>query len=118
MYRKGADYQSVTLRGTNQHLHVRGPDRKILVTLPSARDREPYINAGVPKDLWDRWSKEHADSWLLKSGQLFVVPKPADAKAVAAEAKATSAAIFEPLDPTATVKLDDHTIARRTDDYE
>ena len=115
-YIKGADYQKFTLKGTNQHLHIRGPNGKVLATLPSARDREPYINVGVPKDLWDRWSKEHQDSWLLKSGQLFVVPKPADTKAVVADAKATSSAIFEPLDPSKPFRVAGNEVSKRIDD--
>ncbi len=116
MYRKGADYQTFTLKGTNQRLFVRGPDGKILTTLVSARDKEPYLNQGVPKDLFDRWCAEHRDAWVLKSGQVFLVPKPADTAAVMKDAQATSANILEPLDPSKTFKIDGMEINRRTDD--
>lgn len=60
--------------------------------------------------------KEHADSPLLTNGQLFVVPKPADAVAVTKDAKAMSPAIFEPLDPAAKFNVELHAIEKRQDD--
>lgn len=117
-YRQHADYQAVTLKGTGQHLFVRHPaTRKVITTLPSQREAEPWLNQ-VPKDFWDRWSKEHADSWLLKSGQLFVIPKPdaATIKAASADAQATSPAVFQPLDPSQPFKVEDHTVTKREDE--
>jgi hypothetical protein len=116
-YTKGADYQAITLKGTNQHLLVReAGTRKILTVLPGKRDREPYINHGVPKDFWDRWCKEHAESPLLKTGQIFVIPKPADQAAVTKDAKAMGPAIFEPLSQTEKMKIDGVDLTRRADD--
>jgi len=86
--------------------------------MPSARGREPFINTGVPKDLWDRWCKENRENWALTSGQIFEIPKndSATVKSVSTDAKAKSAPIFEPADPTQPMKIDGLEIAKRTDD--
>lgn len=117
-YVKGKDYATFTLKGTNQHLIIRGPDGRPFATAPNQRNREPFINENVPKDLWDRWVKEHQDSPLLASGQLFVVPKndPNTVKAAGLDARAKGSAIFEPLEQGATMKIEDHTIASRKDE--
>jgi hypothetical protein len=44
------------------------------------------------------------------------VPKPADTKAVTADAKAKSAPVFEPHDPSVPMKIDGLEIAKRADD--
>jgi hypothetical protein len=118
MYRKSADYATFTLKGRNQHLLVRNPVGKIVTTLASQIGLEPVITHGVPADLWQRWSKEHADSWLLKSGQIFVLPKTdaATVKAVTTDAKAISPNILEPLNPKEVMKIDSVSIQRRVDD--
>jgi hypothetical protein len=111
---KGEDFQSYTLRGTNQHLIVRDQTRKPIAVLPNQKGREPYINHNVPKDLWERWCKANAKSWHLTSGQIFLVPKD-DAnttKAATLDAAAKSKAIFEPLDPAEKVKLENNEISR------
>ncbi len=108
----------MTLKGTGQHLFVRDPQsRKVLTTLPGRRDAQPYLNQ-VPKDFWDRWTKEHPDTWLLKSGQLFVIPKTdaATVKAVTTDAKAISPEIFQPLDTREPFKVEDHSISKREDE--
>lgn len=119
MYVKGEDYAKFTLRGTNQHLIIRDvATRKPIGTLPNAMNREPYINDNVPKALWERWVKDNAKNWALKSGQIFLVPKnDADTvRAAGMDAKAKSPAILEPLSQTATMKLENHEISRRTDE--
>jgi hypothetical protein len=113
--RKGADYQTYTLKGRNQHMFVRGPDRKILTTLASQIGLDPVITQ-VPADFWQRWSREKKDSWLLKSGHVFLVPKPSDLKAVSTDAKAISPNILEPLNPKEVMKIGDMEIKRRVDD--
>jgi len=115
-YQKNKDYATFTLKGTNQHLIIRGPDGRPFATAPARRGREPYINLNVPKDLWDRWCKEHQDSPLLTGGQLFVVPKLDDAKAAGLDAQAKAPALFEPMDPGTSMKIEDNTIARRVDE--
>jgi hypothetical protein len=115
-YRKLADYKAITLKGTNQHLIVRDAAGKPLMTHASQRGREPFINENVPADFWQRWVAEHKDSPLLTGGQLFVVPKPADAKAVGADAKATSPALFEPMDPTQSFRVEGNVLEPRKDD--
>jgi len=113
-----ANYHSVTLKGTNQSMRVRDPESgRILTTLPSRRDPAPYLNHGVPKDFWTQWVAEHPDSWLIKSGQLFVVPQPDKATVTAAslDAKATSAEILQPVDPTVPFKVEDVEITKRDD---
>lgn len=117
LYRKHEDYQSFTLKGANQHSIVRDPQGKPLAMLPNQANREPVINM-VPKDIWDRWFKEHSKSWHVTSGQVFLIPKTdaGTVKAVVLDAKGKSAAIFEPIDPTKTMKMEDHSITRREDE--
>lgn len=117
-YSKNRDYQSFTLKGTNQHLLVRDPQtRKVLTLLPGRQNAEPFINQ-VPKDIWDRWCKEHAGSWLLVQKQLFVVPKNdgAEIEAVSLDAQATSKPIFQPLDPASVIDFDGAKVEKRTDE--
>jgi hypothetical protein len=117
-YSKNPDYQSFTIKGANQHLLVRDPStRKIVTTLPARRTSQPFINQ-VPKEFWDRWNKEHPASWYLASGQLYVIPKT-DAETVEAvtiDAQAKSDPIFRPLDPMQVVDLDGAKIEKRTDE--
>lgn len=117
-FQKHADYQAVTLKGTNQHLILRDAQGKPLVTLANARDKEPFVNHGISKDFWERWCKENAHNWALRSGQIFAVPKPdaATVKAVAADAKAQSAAILEPLDTSVPFKAEGNALEKRKDD--
>lgn len=115
-YSKNKDYRELLLKGANQHLVIRDPStRKIVSTLPARRTSEPYLNT-VPKDFWDRWVKDHPDSWFITSGQLFVVPKPDDLEAVTMDAAAKSDPIFRPMDPTEVVDLDGAKIEKRTDE--
>lgn len=117
-YSKNSDYQSVTLRGSNMHLLVRDPQtRKIVTTLPSRQNAEPFINQ-VSKDFWDRWTKEHAGSWLLVQKQLFVIAKndATEIEATKIDAQATSKPIFQPIDPNAVLDLDNVKIEKRTDE--
>lgn len=117
-YTKGTDYASFTLKGTNAALLVRDPStRKIVTTLPARRNAQPYINQ-VPKEIWDRWCKEHPNSWYLTTGQLFVVAKndPVEIEATAVDATQKQAPIFQPMDPSAVVDLDNVRIEKRTDD--
>jgi hypothetical protein len=120
MYQRHADYAAFTLKGTNQNLILRGPDGRPLVTLASARGLEPFINAGVPADLWNRWKKENAANWALRTGQIFEIPKndAATVKAVAADAKAASPAILEPMDPAAKFNVEGSVLEKRKDEVE
>lgn len=114
MVRKLDNYACFTLCGTNQHLIVRDQTRKPVAVLPNQRNREPFINPNVPKELWERWVKENSKSWHLTSGQVFLVPKndPNTVKAAALDAAAKSKPIFEALDPSDVMKLEDNTISR------
>lgn len=116
-YVKGRDYQSFTLKGSNQHLIVRDQTRKVVALLPSRQNAEPFINQ-VPKDLWDRWCKEHAGSWLLQQKQLYVVAKNDGTEIAAAsmDAQAASKPIFQPMDPNAVIDLDGTKVEKRTDE--
>jgi hypothetical protein len=118
MYQKHEDYAAFTLKGTNQHLILRDPLGKPLTTLASQRDREPFINLGVPADLWNRWTRENPKNWALRTGQIFLIPKAdaATVKAVSADAKATSPAILEPLDPTAKFNVEGTVLEKRRDE--
>jgi hypothetical protein len=123
MVRKSENYKSFLIKGTNQHLIVRDQTRKPIAVLPNQANREPYVNS-VPKDFWDRWVKDNSDkngkptSWHLTSGNLFVIPKDdaSTLKAAVVDAKATSAPIFEPLDPSKTMKLENNAISRREEE--
>jgi hypothetical protein len=118
-YQRHADYAQFNLKGLNQHSLLRDPNtRRILTTLASQRDREPVVSQ-VPADLWQRWKKEHANSWLLKSGQVFEIPKTdaATVKAATKDAKAVSPAIFEPIDPAVAMKLGENILTKRADEY-
>lgn len=114
MYRKLPSYGSHLLRGTNQQLLVRDQTRKVVAMLPNQRDREPYINHNVPKDIWDRWYKLNDKSWFITSGNIFLVPKTdsSTVKAVTLDNAAKSKPIFEPIDPSQTMKLENHEISR------
>lgn len=119
MYSKNENYQSFTLKGTNQHLIIREPNtRKPIGTLPNQANREPFINPNVPKELWDAWVKANPKNWALRTGQIFLIPSrdEATAKAATLDAKAKSAPILDPVDPTATMKIENHAITRRTDE--
>ena len=118
-YRKSDSYQSFTLKGTNQNLIVRDQQnpKKIITTLPARAGLEPFINQ-VPKDFWDAWVKKNEKSWLLRSGQIFVVPSTDGASIAAAsmDAQAQSAGILQPLDPNATLDFDGIKIEKRKDE--
>jgi hypothetical protein len=97
---KGADYQAVTIKGWNAHtedmrrqLFVAGSD----TGLPHGMNTRPFLNRGVPKDFWVRWSREHPNSWLLKNEILFVADDEASAASRVADAEKTPK-ILEPLD--------------------
>lgn len=120
MVTKHENYDSFVLKGTNQHLIVRDQTRKPVAVLPNQRNREPYINLNVPKDLWDRWKKENAKSWHLTSGQVFEVPKNDrdTVKAATIDAAAKSSPIFEPLDPSQKMQLENVAIAKFEEEKE
>ena len=116
-YVKGPKYQSVTLKGSNQHLIVRDQSRKVVALLPGRQNAEPFINQ-VPKDFWDQWCKEHSTSWLLTQKQLYVVAKNDGTEIAAAtmDAQAASKAIFQPMDPNEVIDLDGAKVEKRTDE--
>jgi hypothetical protein len=119
MVTKAENYASHILRGTNQSLIVRDPQtRKPVAVLPNQLNREPFINHGVPKEFWERWCKDNAKSWHLTSGQIFFVPKADEstAKAATMDAKAKSGAIFEPLDPSKKMQLENNVLTKREDE--
>lgn len=118
MVRKLENYATYTLRGTNQSLIVRDQTRKAVAVLPNQRGREPFINANVPKDVWERWFKDNAKSWFVTSGNVFLVPKndASTVKAVALDAAAKSKPLFEPLDPAEKMQLENNAITKREDE--
>ena len=118
MVRKLDNYATFTLRGTNQHLIVRDQTRKAVAVLPNQRNREPFINPNVPKDVWERWVKENPKSWHLMSGQVFLVPKndASTVKAVALDAAGKSKPLFDPLDPSEKMQLENTAITKREDE--
>lgn len=122
MYTKHDDYQVHVLRGLNQHSIIRDESGKPFAVKPSQMNREPVVNQ-VPKAFWDRWVKEHSDkngkptAWVLTSGNVFALPKDtSSAKAAIMDAKAKSPNLFEPINPSDVMKIEDHTITRRLDD--
>lgn len=115
---KHDNYRQVLVKGTNQHLIVRDQTRKPIAVLPNQANREPYINQ-VPKAFWEEWVKNNPKSWLITSGSLFVVPKatnPSEVKAAALDAAAKSKPVFEPMDPSKKMQLEDVTIVKREDE--
>jgi hypothetical protein len=87
---KAPDYQTVTLKGWNEHT---AESRRQGIQLPSAGGDllRPYLNRGVPRAFWERWAKEHPDSWLLKNQVLFVAEDEASAALLVKEGSATPA---------------------------
>lgn len=110
-------YRQHLLKGTNQHLIVRDQTRKIVAMLPNQMNREPFFNQ-VPKSFWDEWVRRNPKSWHLTSGNIFLVPKggPSELKAATLDAAAKSTPIFEPMDPTKKMTIEDVTIAKREDE--
>lgn len=118
MYRKSREYKAVTLKGLNQRSIIRGLDNKPIAMSPAQIGREPFINT-IPKDFWECWKKNNAEQWVLTSGQVFEIPKGNDAttvKAVSLDAKAKSPNVFEPINQDMVMKLEDHSVSKRTDD--
>lgn len=116
-YVKLPTYTSHTIKGTNQHLLVRDPGTRKVITLPSRRNSQPFINQ-VPKEFWDLWNKEHPNNWFVTSGNLYVIPKTDEetVEAVTIDASAKSQPIFQPLDPLSVLDLDGTKIEKRTDE--
>lgn len=105
LVKKRGDYQRRVLHGTHAHnakLLLRG------IRLPSELNPEPFIN-NVPKDLWERWKKEHANAAVLKTGQLFEVADPKDVKAVILDVMASPTPLA-PMDPSKIFKHDDNKV--------
>lgn len=121
MVTKQENYRQQLIKGTNQHLIVRDQTRKAVAVLPNQMNREPYITQ-VPKSFWDEWVRKNPKSWHLTSGNIFVVPKAslnevkATVQATALDAAAKSAPIFEPMDPSKKMKIEDVTIVKREDE--
>lgn len=119
-YSKNSDYQTFTLKGTNQHLIVRDPalKNKVVALLPGRRNPEPFINQ-IPKDFWERWCKEHAGAWVLVHKHIYLIPKN-DGETIAAanmDAQAVQPAVLQPIDAGAKMVLDDGVlIEKRTDE--
>jgi hypothetical protein len=91
-------YQRVVLVGTNANF------RKTRLRLPSTLNPEPHVNT-IPKALWDQWKAEHPKAWVIRSGNLFELPKgqaSIDAALLDMRAKPNA---FAPLDPTKKTKV-------------
>lgn len=101
--RKLEGYKRLHIRGTRSH-HDKERAAKILV--PSQANLPPCFTR-VPKDFWEQWLKEHPNTWLVRSGHLFLAPADdASRKAATVDAVATSPAILQPIDPQATMKIE------------
>lgn len=109
-YERADDYTSFVLKGTNEHTMAQ---RASGIQVPSNGNPEPFINKAVPKDLWERWVKEHPRNWYQKSMNVFVVVDGtvASAQAMAIDSMATQAPLA-PLnrdgDPRAPKKTEKH----------
>ena len=110
-YVKTERYQRFELKGTNEH--TRGA-RAQGIQVPSTGNPEPFINANVPKDLWDEWMKKNAKSWFITSGNIFVVASKdaASAKAMSIDSMSTQAPLA-PMNPTG-----DPRAPKRTDKHD
>lgn len=101
------NYQRFVIRGWNHHsapMRKQLLDAKSSAGVPHGTNTLPYLNRGVPKDLWEQWKAEHPDSWLLKNEILFEVAAKDEAGAALRVAEgASTPKVFEPLDPSKTV---------------
>jgi hypothetical protein len=88
------------LLGTN------APFRKTRLRMPATLSPEPYLNAGVPKDVWEQWKKEHPNSWAVKQGHIFEVKNssPDENRAAVLDSMSRPLALA-PLDPYGTLKV-------------
>lgn len=107
VYEKGPNYGRHIIRGWNHHsIAIR---KQLEVTKSSAgvahgMNTTPYLNRGVPKDLWELWKKEHPQSWLLKNELLFEVASGDEASAaLRVSESAKTPTVFEPIDPTKVI---------------
>lgn len=98
---RGENYARFELLGTNAQF------RKTRIRMPASMSPEPYINRNVPKVVWDEWERTHRGSWLLKSGNLFVVAHADEAASVDAQVidSVAKPLILSPLDPSKKVKV-------------
>lgn len=109
-YMRSEDYATYVLKGTNEHTIAQ---RASGIQVPSSGNPEPFINRNVPKDLWERWVKEHPGNWYQKSMNIFVVTDGtvASEKAMVIDSMSTLAPLA-PLnrdgDPRAPKKTDKH----------
>lgn len=100
-------YQRYVIRGWNHHsadMRKQLLEVKSSAGVPHGMSTKPFLNRGVPKDLWDQWKAEHPDSWLLKNEVLFEVASRDEAGAALRVAESDKTPkVFEPLDPSKTV---------------
>lgn len=99
MLARTADYKRVVLKGTHAHTEEM---RKNRIQTPAMLNAAPYINHGVPKDVWEQWNKEHPNNWAVRSGNIFEVKAaqdPKNVKAAVADSMQRQA-ILQPLDQT------------------
>lgn len=102
-YQRHAGYRHVFILGTR--LHTREM-RRAGFAVPSRQNAEPAFTT-VDKEFWDQWKLLNPDSSLLTNGLIFEA-KGGKADVVAAAKDATAQKpIFEPMDPTKTIKVGD-----------
>jgi hypothetical protein len=104
---KSAGYQAYIIRGWNHHsIEMRRQLEKAGSTggVPHGMNTQPFLNRGVPKDIWEEWKKMHPGSWLLKNEILFEVASSDHAGAALRVVEGDKTPkIFEPLNPKETI---------------
>jgi hypothetical protein len=105
--RRLADYQRVIIRGWNHHsfeMRKALVESKSTAGVPHGMNTRPFLNRGIPKDVWERWKAEHKGSWLIKNELLFEVASGDEASAALRVAESDKTPkVFEPIDSTKTI---------------
>ena len=110
MLSRGEKYQRIQLGGTHEHTAAA---RRQGIQLPSILNPQPYVTK-VPKDFWEAWVKAHPRAWVLRSGNIFVMPTGDEASAKAALMDANARpSILQPMDPSKPMKVgQDNTVTK------
>jgi hypothetical protein len=94
---KGPNYKRAILKGALREklkqLRVIAPTANLL----STADFEPTITE-VDEDLAREWFKKNAKGWLVRTGVVAIVEKPADAKPMLRDLESVKTS-FEPINP-------------------
>lgn len=106
---RSENYRTYELKGPN--FPLQGALRAGMI-VPAKRNPHPYINRGVPKDVWDEWVKNNRNYFALKNGDVVELKEgEANAKAATIDMMAKPI-ILAPLDPKAKGKITEADFAK------